>query len=45
MAVNANTNQTYDVSTIREDLDADALSLHFSPLETVFMSFNRYAQR
>ena len=36
MAVNANTNQTYDVSTIREDLDAALASI--SPVETVFMS-------
>ena len=36
MAVNANTNQTYNVSTIREDLDAALASI--SPLETVFMS-------
>ncbi len=36
MAVNANTNQTYDVSTIREDLDAALSSI--SPVETVFMS-------
>ena len=36
MAVNANTNQTYNVSTIREDLDAALASI--SPVETVFMS-------
>jgi len=36
MAVNANTNQTYDVTTIREDLDAALASI--SPVETVFMS-------
>lgn len=36
MAVNANTNQTYDVSTIREDL-SDALA-SISPTETIFMS-------
>ena len=36
MAVNANTNQTYDVSTIREDL-SDALT-SISPTETIFMS-------
>ena len=36
MAVNANTNQTYDVSTIREDLDSALASI--SPVETVFMS-------
>jgi len=36
MAVNANTNQTYDVSTIREDLDAALASI--SPTETIFMS-------
>ena len=36
MAVTANTNETYDVSTIREDL-ADALA-SISPTETVFMS-------
>ena len=36
MAVNANTNQTYDVSTIREDLDAALSSI--SPTETIFMS-------
>lgn len=36
MAVNANTNETYDVSTIREDLQ-DAL-VSISPMETPFMS-------
>lgn len=36
MAVNANTNKTYDVSTIREDLQ-DAL-ISISPTETPFMS-------
>jgi hypothetical protein len=36
MAVTANTNETYDVSTIREDL-ADALA-SITPLETIFMS-------
>ena len=36
MAVNANTNQTYDVSTIREDLDAALSSI--TPTETIFMS-------
>ena len=36
MAVNANTNQTYNVSTIREDL-SDALA-SISPTETIFMS-------
>lgn len=36
MAVNANTNQTYNVSTIREDL-SDALT-SISPTETIFMS-------
>ena len=36
MAVNANTNQTYDVSTIREDLDSALASI--SPTETIFMS-------
>jgi len=36
MAVNANTNETYDVSTIREDLQ-DAL-VSISPTETPFMS-------
>ena len=36
MAVNANTNQTYAVSTIREDL-SDALA-SISPTETIFMS-------
>ena len=36
MAVNANTNRTYDVSTIREDL-SDALT-SISPTETIFMS-------
>ena len=36
MAVNANTNQAYDVSTIREDL-SDALA-SISPTETIFMS-------
>ena len=36
MAVNANTNQTYNVSTIREDLDAALASI--SPTETIFMS-------
>lgn len=36
MAVTANTNETYDVSTIREDL-ADAMA-SISPTETVFMS-------
>jgi hypothetical protein len=36
MAVTANTNETYDVSTIREDL-ADALA-SISPTETIFMS-------
>jgi hypothetical protein len=36
MAVNANTNQTYDVTTIREDLSEALTSI--SPLETIFMS-------
>jgi hypothetical protein len=36
MAVTANTNETYDVTTIREDL-APALA-SISPLETIFMS-------
>ncbi len=36
MAVTANTNETYDVSTIREDL-APALA-SISPTETIFMS-------
>ena len=36
MAVNANTNQTYDVSTIREDLSEALASI--SPTETIFMS-------
>ena len=36
MAVNANTNETYDVSTIKEDLQ-DAL-ISISPMETPFMS-------
>ena len=36
MAVNANTNKTYDVSTIREDLQ-DAL-ISISPTETPFMT-------
>src|SRR6056300_1553643 len=36
MAVTANTNETYDVSTIREDL-AEALA-SVSPTETIFMS-------
>jgi hypothetical protein len=36
MAVTASTNETYDVSTIREDL-AEAMA-SISPLETVFMS-------
>ena len=36
MAVTANTNETYDVSTIREDL-ADALA-SITPTETIFMS-------
>ena len=36
MAVNANTNQTYDVTTIREDLQEALVSL--SPTECVFMS-------
>ena len=36
MAVNANTNQTYDVSTIREDLSEALTSI--SPTETIFMS-------
>jgi hypothetical protein len=36
MAVTANTNETYDVSTIREDL-AEALA-SITPLETIFMS-------
>ena len=36
MAVNSNTNKTYDVSTIREDLQ-DAL-ISISPTETPFMS-------
>ena len=36
MAVTANTNETYDVSTIREDLSEALASV--SPLETVFMS-------
>lgn len=36
MAVNANTNETYDVSTIREDLQEALISI--SPTETPFMS-------
>jgi hypothetical protein len=36
MAVTANTNETYDVSTIREDL-AEAMT-SISPTETIFMS-------
>jgi len=36
MAVTANTNETYDVSTIREDL-SDALA-SITPTETIFMS-------
>ena len=36
MAVTANTNETYDVTTIREDLSEALASV--SPLETVFMS-------
>jgi len=36
MAVTANTNETYDVSTIREDL-AEAMA-SISPTETIFMS-------
>jgi hypothetical protein len=36
MAVTANTNETYDVSTIREDLSEALASV--SPTETVFMS-------
>ena len=36
MAVTANTNETYDVSTIREDLSEAMASI--SPTETVFMS-------
>lgn len=36
MAVTANTNETYDVSTIREDLSEALASL--TPLETIFMS-------
>ncbi len=36
MAVNANTNKTYDVSTIREDLHSAMLSL--TPTDTIFMS-------
>ena len=36
MAVTANTNETYDVSTIREDLASAMASI--SPTETVFMS-------
>ena len=36
MAVTANTNETYDVSTIREDL-APALA-SITPTETIFMS-------
>ena len=36
MAVTANTNETYDVTTIREDLAAAMASI--SPTETIFMS-------
>ena len=36
MAVTANTNETYDVSTIKEDLAAAMASI--SPTETIFMS-------
>ena len=36
MAVTANTNETYDVSTIREDLSEALASI--TPTETVFMS-------
>ena len=36
MAVTANTNETYDVSTIREDLSEAMASI--SPTETIFMS-------
>lgn len=36
MAVNANTNQTYDVTTIREDLQSALTSI--SPTDTIFMS-------
>jgi len=36
MAVNANTNETFDVSTIREDLQEAMISI--SPTETPFMS-------
>lgn len=36
MAVNANTNKTYDISTIREDVQEALISL--SPTDTVFMS-------
>ena len=36
MAVTANTNETYDVSTIKEDLAAAMASI--SPVETIFMS-------
>ena len=36
MAVTANTNETYDVTTIREDLASAMASI--SPTETIFMS-------
>ena len=36
MAVTANTNETYDVTTIREDLSEAMASI--SPTETIFMS-------
>ena len=36
MAVTANTNETYDVTTIREDLSKAMASI--SPTETIFMS-------
>jgi hypothetical protein len=36
MGVNSNTNETYDVSTIREDLQDAMISI--SPTETPFMT-------
>ena len=36
MAVTANTNETYDVTTIREDLSEAMASI--TPTETIFMS-------
>jgi hypothetical protein len=36
MAVNANTNKTYDVTTLREDIQEALISI--SPTDTVFMS-------